>query len=673
VTPAARGKAAAPAGFFAPTPAVPGLKSLFPAGQVLAVVAAAALLRGLYWALATRSAFFHAPVVDASFFDIWARTLAEGRVFQDQAFFKPPLYPYLLAGLYRLGLGLAAVQALQMAVGVLTVVLTLGVGRLVFAPRTAFYGALAAGLLPILPFFEGQLLAETWTTALTMGGLLAVLLALTGPAGRTRRLVVGGLLLGLAALGRPNLMLLIVVLAFWLWRSAAGTGRRDLGAALLVLAAAAAGIAPATLHNAGKGEFVLISANAGANLVAGNQDGADGISPIPVGVRWDDLQLSTQQAGAVRPGAASRYLTREALGWIGGHPGRFLALLGRKALLLVGGWEPRNNINPLWMAGQDGVFLLGRWWPGTWLLLPPALVGLVFAARGAAGARLLRWLLLAQAVGVLPFFVNARFRAPLLPVLALFAAAGVAVLWSRRRDVRVIVAAVVAFAVVNVSWFGLGDTRWLARDHYNRAMISLRNPAAALTPEATEAQFLAAIAGNPSDPDFPESYGAFILQQAQPLVEQAARREADAPAQAVALHAEAGPLLQEAAARHQEAARLYPRSFRSWANLGVCRLWLGDGAAAAARLALSEDDSTSARARALEALGSYQRAVEALHQALQVNPAMGGAQSTLARVWPAVLALPPLDERITAAQAGVRRMGGGEVGRRGSGGNVCCR
>ena len=94
----------------------------------------------------------------------------------------------------------------------------------------------------------------------------------------------------------------------------------------------AAGVAPATLHNLKYGEPVLVSANLGANLVAGHSDRADGVSAIPVGVQWDDLQLQTRQAGARTPAEASRYLTKQALGWMADNPGRTLALLGKKAL-----------------------------------------------------------------------------------------------------------------------------------------------------------------------------------------------------------------------------------------------------------------------------------------------------------------------------------------------------
>lgn len=302
----------------------------FPWHQAAVVLAVAVAIRVLYWLTASRSLFLQTPVVDASFFDLWARALVEGHVFQAQAFFKPPLAAWVLA-----------------------------------------------------------------------------------------------------ALGRPNVLIALPVLGVWLWREGRKGRRPGWRGLLPVIAGCVVAIAPASLHNLRYGEFVPISANLGVNLLTGNSDQADGISAIPVGVRWDGLQFEARQRGAATPGAFSALMTRDALHWIVTHPGRELQLLGRKLVLLVNAGEGRNNINPRWLAEQEGMFVLSRWWPGTWLLLPLAVCGLVFCPREPR-ANLLRWLLVVQA------------------------------------------AAAVMFVVANVDWFGLRQDRWLAPDHFNLALIHSR-------------------------------------------------------------------------------------------------------------------------------------------------------------------------------------------------------
>ena len=632
----------------------------FPVREAVILVAAALLFRVVYWLLASKSAFLHTPVVDASFFDTWARTLAAGNVFQAQVFFKPPLYPYLLSWLYEAGFSMTGVLILQMLVGSVTVLLTFAVGRLVFTPRIAFGGALITALLPILPFFETQLLGETWTTPLTLGALLLVLRVVNGKTkaeGRTQ--FFAGLLMGLAALGRPNLMLLIVAVAAWQWWwGRSGNRVASPGSIGLLLAGFLLAVSPATIHNLKYGEFSMISANLGSNLVAGNSDTADGVSAIPVGVLWDDLQLQSKQAGADDPAQASRYLTERALKWMAANPGRTLTLVGKKALLLVNAQEGRNNINPVWFAKEDGVFLLARWWPATWLMLPVAILGLAYFRRWRPGGNLLLWVVLVQAAAILPFFVNARFRLPLLPLLALFAAAGAAVLidlW-KARDRRALVVPLgfltALFVVVNIDWFSLADESWLARDWFNQGLIHSR-PYADRKPDPARAEqsFRRACELGPGEVDFHERMGAFLLGRAQPLVNAgSAAEEKNDFARAQAAYDRAEPILLEARGFHRQAAKLYRRSYRSWINLGISERWLGDGQAFNTRAAMARNDTTAARESALAALRLYQNSVQDYQNSLQINPGLEDSKRSINQMFRSVMALPGLDPAIVEFQ-----------------------
>lgn len=644
--------------------------AVFPARQVAIVAVLAGLVRIAYRLLAADSLFLQTPVVDASFFDIWARTLADGRVFQAQVFFKPPLQAYLLSWLYQLGFGMTGVQILQMLAGTATSVLVLGIGRLAFGGRVGFVAAGITALLPIFPFFENQLLAEPWTGLLTAGALLLVVLAVSGRGGQpTRSVVAAGVLLGVAALGRPNLMLPAAAVAVWFW----WTGRRGpgpgLGAGVAFLVGFVIGISPATLHNLKYGELVAVSANLGPNLVAGHSDRADGISAIPVGVLWDDLQLQSRQAGARGPVDASRYLTGQAGRWVGENPGRTLQLLGKKLLLLVNAREGRNNINPRWMAEEEGVFLLGRWWPGTWLVVPFALVGLIFTVRGHPARVLLVWFLIALAITVLPFFVNARFRLPMLPVLALFAASGGVWLvdrWragERRALARPLAVLALVFVVSGVDWFGLGDERWLARDHFNHG-YALGREYDGRQPDlaGAERSFRRALELDPDDVDANEHLGAFLLQQARPHLTEGGRREARGDlADAARSYEPAGRLLAEAGRRQSRAIELYPRSVKSWLNRGVGRMWRGDLESFAVRRALAAGDTVAAHGPGLAALRFYRDAVGDFQKSLEVDPNQRDARRYIQVTVEALRRLPDVAPAITDFK---RRLPAADAGRR---------
>jgi tetratricopeptide (TPR) repeat protein len=644
------------------------VQTLWPTRHVLVVVAAAVLLRIAFLALASESAFMHTPVVDASFFDIWARALAEGRGFQNQAFFKPPLYAYLLSWMYKSGLTMISIQILQMLVSLGTVLLTLAIGRLVFPARVALAGALITALLPILPFFEIQLLAETWTTALGLGSILMILMVVTGKSrSRGKLMFMAGLLMGWAALGRPNLMLLIAALVLWLWRwdrSSKQLGTRTiliLGLGFLIA------ISPATLHNLKHGEFSLISTNLGANLVTGNSDSADGVTAIAVGVLWDDLQLRTKQAGCSNSGEASRFLTKEALLWVGSNPDRALLLLGKKIVLLFSAQEIRNNINPRWFAQNDGVFLLKRWWPGTWLMLPFAIIGLMHWRRWNPGSGLLVWVLLAQVAAVLPFFVNARFRLPLLPILGLFAAAGFAVLWNMQKAeskttlVRYLAVLGAVFVLVNVDWFGLNDPRWLAQDYFNQGLIQSRNyQGRKADPSLAEESFRTALELDKTDVDINERLGAFLFnQKVLPLMNHAADLEAKGNLEkASSVYDRAELAIVEARRLHQNALDLFPRSFRSWANLGTGQMIMGDIYAFRCRQHLAQNNQPEARLSALQALQQYQGSHQSFKQGLQINPAQKDSRTNLSLLTQAIMRLPNLDPSIENLQTRIEKSSG---------------
>lgn len=602
-------------------------------GRDLALVLGIALsLRVLHWLLYARTPFFAHPVVDASFFDLWARAIAAGREFQPDVYFKPPLYPYLLAGVYRLaGAGPTTVYALQTALGVACCLLVLAIGRQIFPPRAALAGAMICAALPILPFFELQLLAETVTTFLSLLALWWLLRA-RGADGAWRRppLALAGLALGVAAVGRPNILLLLPLFAWWLWR---GTAARRPQPATIFLCAGLLALLPTTARNAHVGRVLVpVSANFGANLWTGAHPGADGVSAVPVGLLWDDLKLRCREVGAGSAAASSRYLTGVALRDIAAEPGRALALLGKKLAVLVNAQEPRNNIGAAYLAREHGVVTLSRWWPSFWIFGPFMLLGIFWPGLGKplplpaaqAGRRLLLLYLAGMVVSVLPFFVNDRFRMPLLPVAALFAgAAAVGLLERRRRRLPPLLALLVVFAAVNIDWFRLGDPRHDARDHFNLALILSSSASGPESLREAERHYQRAMQLDPADPDYPERYGQVLLQLAQPRLARAEQLAAANPTAAANLYEACEPMIARAQQLHRQAAALFPRSYQSHANLATTYLWQGDAAALGAAAA-SDPAPLLARARHL-----YDEAAAAYRRALGINPALRAASDNL--------------------------------------------
>ncbi|TET17544.1 MAG: hypothetical protein E3J78_07440, partial [Candidatus Cloacimonadota bacterium] len=77
------------------------MKKIKPSLLLLFIIVVGVLLRITYITEIQRNPFFFAPFGDAQVFDAWAVTIAEGNIVGTEVFFKAPLYPYILAFLYK--------------------------------------------------------------------------------------------------------------------------------------------------------------------------------------------------------------------------------------------------------------------------------------------------------------------------------------------------------------------------------------------------------------------------------------------------------------------------------------------------------------------------------------------------------------------------------------------
>lgn len=359
---------------------------------------------------------FDRPAVDAALYLDAARTWSRGEF--PAVFFKPPLYPAVLAGAYRLwGDDIMALRLLGAVSGAFTCGVAWWLGRRLFGPRIALAAGIGLALHRTAVYFDGELLETSLATLLHVLGLALVLRACE-PDRSWRATALAGLVLGAGAVARPVILVFAGAGAWWL-------GRRRL---LPFLGGLAIAIAPVTLHNALRGgDAVLISSNVGLNFYLGNNAAADGrtakadvLPANPVAAERNGRSIAEAAAGhALRPSQISDYWLRRGLGYAAANPGRALALLGRKLFFAWTVAEISDNED---LAGLRWHLHLYRFLPvGAWIVLPLGLTGLLLAPRRRE-VDLARLYVLAQIAAVLPFFVVARFRIPWLPVLAIFAA-----------------------------------------------------------------------------------------------------------------------------------------------------------------------------------------------------------------------------------------------------------
>ena len=396
--------------------------------------AAAAALRIAYLIPLRGQALFDAPHRDSILYVSRAHGILQGDFWgSGVSFHSAPLYPYFLALVMGPGgeAGLWWVRVVQALLSALTV------GFLALAAHRLFgrWAALATAALALLYapflFYAGELLEIT--LSLFFLSAAAWILAREELAGR--HVFGAGALVGLAALGKPNLLLLapvlLVAIGFLrpLGRPASWPWRRG----LLLAAGFLVVVMPFTLRNRIVGDdWVLISSNGGINFFIGNNPSATGGFLVPASMQYDlehaSHRFAEQAVGRpLKPSAVSRFWAGRAWRFFTTRPGEAAGKLARKTGLLLNHYEIPNHFNIYFFRDYFAPLLRGPlvWY---WLALPLAAVGLVFGLRRSRATRLAGWCLLVVGLSVVLFFITSRYRTPMLVWLLPFAGYGLATL-----------------------------------------------------------------------------------------------------------------------------------------------------------------------------------------------------------------------------------------------------
>ena len=468
----------------------------------LSLFCAAWLLRALYVSHLQMSPLALSPMLDELYHVEWARALASGDWLGSHAFFRAPLYPYILGVLLRIFDGsLTLARHVQAVYGSLVPVLTYLIGRRVINERVGLLAGAIACCYPFLIYFDNELLIVSLIVLLDALMLLLVLRADRIPT--WGRWLTAGVVMGLSAIARPNVLVFIPLLCLWIWfearrseaidlrsrqRLGEGPGKTEdahgrlslvrgrtplLTAAvrsLLFLIGIALIVIPVTLRNAAlDDDFVLIASQGGVNFYIGNNEQADGISAVVPGLgeAWeysDCERIAERECGArLKPSEVSGYWYGLGQRFLRDQPGVAARLYLKKLVLFWDSFELANN-KDIYFFGRMSPVFRSLSWLHFGVIAPLAFVG-AWVARRRKGASLLILFLLSYMGSVLLFFVNARYRLPVIPVIIIFSSTGVLWLWDRARDRRwrplvvglLVVAGVAVF--VNVDFYGthVGD------------------------------------------------------------------------------------------------------------------------------------------------------------------------------------------------------------------------
>jgi tetratricopeptide (TPR) repeat protein len=378
---------------------------------------------------------------DMQFYDDWAKQIVHGHWTEHQAFYGLPLYPFLVALVYRIfGYSPFVPGLLQAFLEAGTAVLIYKITVRLIEPsavRPGKYGTIAASLAAAAWcfFVPAQaycaILMPTAAATFVFWFLVWQILR-TDDAFSRRRYFVLGLLLGFTAMGvATTLFLTPLFLAAIIIREK--TLASQACAAALFLLAIGAGTAPCWAHNyLVAREPVFLSAHGGINFWLGNNPEATGYPHFP-GLhagQGEMLRDSVDRAEAAQGRSlkrweVSRYWSAKARQYIVANPSAWLLLLLRKIGNFWNAFE-YDDLGVIAILRGQGVLFPGIHFGLVGVL---GLFGAVALWRSAPGSRWIAAAIALQLAAVLPVFVTERYRLPAVPGLLILAAVGMHRLW----------------------------------------------------------------------------------------------------------------------------------------------------------------------------------------------------------------------------------------------------
>ena len=396
------------------------------------VFATALLVRVLYFLQSMHSdPMFYQPILDSMIHHNWAFLIAKGDWIGSDSFFRAPLYPYFLGTIYAIfGVNFIIPRIIQMIVGALNCVLTLKIGETLLGKRIAVISGFVAAFYPLLIYFDNELLIPTVLTFLILVAFYMTIRYAAQPVGK-HKWYLTGIMWGLAAITRPNILLFVLFLPLWLrqrlkdkfW-TAAGFGILGLMTTIL----------PVTVRNyAVSKEIVPIAWQGGVNFYIGNNPLSDGKTAIVPGTRksWmggfeDARRIAEESTGRkLKNSEVDRYWMKQGIDFITREPGKAFVLLLKKAYMFWGGYEIPNNRDLYFFTRPTFLkflfFKTGFFQFPFGVLLPLSLVGIFTAFKKKKDISLMLLLITAYFISFLMFFVCARYRIPIIPFLIVLA------------------------------------------------------------------------------------------------------------------------------------------------------------------------------------------------------------------------------------------------------------
>ncbi len=370
---------------------------------------------------------FWAPAIDPLWYHEAGQRIANGD-WGPFPLFRAPVYPTLLGIVYSVfGPDLTAARMLNVVLQACNAWAVWRIGSAYFSAQAGVLAGLLMALNGMCIYFSCELVPACAEMLVATSVAWSSLRLKRDSSAAT--LAICGLAWGLAAITRPNFMLLFPLVPILLIRAnAMRAAVRTVGVWSL---AALLPILPVTSANyLMSREFVLIATQGGVNLWIGNNPDATGaLAVLPgYGNTWQledaEFEAERETGKPLGPSEISAHYHRKAFAFMRENPAHAARLMIRKTALFVNRFEISNNKHITYFAS------LSPWLPyliylNFGVLIPLSVLGVWYRRRDNS-AWWLALLATTYAVSVILYFVAARFRMPLVPWLCLLSALGIA-------------------------------------------------------------------------------------------------------------------------------------------------------------------------------------------------------------------------------------------------------
>lgn len=368
---------------------------------------------------------------------------------------RPPLYPVLVAGVYRLfGLeNYQAVRLLQAVLSLLNAVLLYRLGSAVLSRKAGLWLSGLYAFYPSLLGYNNLLLTEVLFTLLLCAFCCLFIRSLQRDS--LPCLAMAAVMLGLAALTRSVVWLFPPVLACFLLLAFRGSWRRSFTASALFVAVFAVVLGPWAYRNTRlQKTFIAVDVMGGRNFMMGNY------RYTPLYRSWATIELQGEESWihevvqtypATEPrtqGQIDKLAMRQAFQFIAANPGltlkrdivKFFDFWGLERELIAGG--ERGMFGSI---STPALIALGVLLCGSYVLTFFAgILGLVLAPPADRRIHLFLLLLIAFVCALHTLaFAHSRYHLPLMPLVLIYAASAIVhrrEIWQQRRRLAFVLA-----------------------------------------------------------------------------------------------------------------------------------------------------------------------------------------------------------------------------------------